>query len=62
MTKIYLMALFLLIKCNKFSKNQKKVQKIKESIGGRKYRVLQTIGGKEYSRLETRLLKVIGER
>ena len=46
----------------KFRKNQKKEQKIRKSIGERKYSILQTIGGKECSRLQTMLLEVIGER
>jgi len=43
-------------------KNQKKVQKIRQSIGERKYRVLQTIGEKKCSTLQTVLLAVIEER
>jgi len=43
-------------------KNQKKVQKIRQSIGERKYRVLQTIEEKKYSTLQTVLLAVIEKR
>ena len=46
----------------KFIKNQKKEQKIRKSIGERKYSILQTIGGKECSGVQTMLLEVIGGR
>ena len=46
----------------KIQENQKKEQKIRESIGGRKYNILQTIGENECSGLEIILLVVIRER
>jgi len=41
---------------------EKKRQKIRESIGEKKYSILQTIGGKECSAVQTILLEVIREK
>ena len=71
-TYIYLIipiSFFSLKNSNKFIKNQKEIQenqkkkqKIRKSIRGRKYSILQTIGEKKYSRLEIILLEVIERR